>query len=199
MVFLFVGAGIIATKLGQKSAMLIGSWGALISSVALILVWCFFDPTTFALPGDGRFTAWNIGSILLLVLSVLQGGFSNIASTIVIPMTADCADYETYRSGKYVPGLMGTLFSFIDKLISSLAPLVTSAMLVMIGFGETIPDVDTPYSTSLKVVGIISMYGLVIVGLICNVIAMKYYPLNKQKMEEIQGEIARIKAEAAVE
>ena len=26
-------------------------------------------------------------------------------------MTADCADYEVYRSGKYVPGLMGTLFS----------------------------------------------------------------------------------------
>ena len=34
-------------------------------------------------------------------------------------MTADCADYEVYRSGRYVPGLMGTLFSFVDKLISS--------------------------------------------------------------------------------
>ena len=22
-------------------------------------------------------------------------------------MTADCADYEVYRSGRYVPGLMG--------------------------------------------------------------------------------------------
>ena len=45
----------------------------------------------------------------------------SIASSIVIPMTADCADYEVYRSGRYVPGLMGTLFSFVDKIISSLA------------------------------------------------------------------------------
>ena len=29
-------------------------------------------------------------------------------------MTADCADYVVYRSGRYVPGLMGTLFSFVE-------------------------------------------------------------------------------------
>ena len=29
-----------------------------------------------------------------------------------IPMVADCSDYETYRSGKYIPGIMGTLFSW---------------------------------------------------------------------------------------
>ena len=40
-------------------------------------------------------------------------------------MTADCADYEVYRTGKYVPGMMGTLFSLVDKLISSFAPLLT--------------------------------------------------------------------------
>lgn len=41
-------------------------------------------------------------------------------------MTADCADYEVYRTGKYVPGLMGTLFSFVDKLVSSLAATVVA-------------------------------------------------------------------------
>ena len=34
-------------------------------------------------------------------------------------MVADCADYETYRSGKFIPGIMGTLFSLVDKLVSS--------------------------------------------------------------------------------
>ena len=34
------------------------------------------------------------------------------------------------------------------------------------------------------------------IGWILNVIAMKFYPLNKEKMEEIQDEIARIKAES---
>ena len=46
------------------------------------------------------------------------------AGNIVIPMPADCADYETYRSGKYVPGLMGPLFSFVDKIVSSFAPMI---------------------------------------------------------------------------
>ena len=35
------------------------------------------------------------------------------------------------------------------------------------------------------------------IGWICNVVAMKFYPLTKEKMESIQDEIARIKAEAA--
>ena len=34
-------------------------------------------------------------------------------------MVADCTDYETYRSGNYVPGIMGTIFSLVDKVISS--------------------------------------------------------------------------------
>ena len=37
--------------------------------------------------------------------------------------------------------------------------------------------------------------GFIMFGYLCNVIAMKFYPLNKEKMEEIQSEIARIKAE----
>ena len=39
-------------------------------------------------------------------------------------MVADCSDYETYRSGKYIPGIMGTLFSLVDKLVSSLSATV---------------------------------------------------------------------------
>ena len=115
----------------------------------------------------------------------------------VIPMTADCADYETYRSGKYVPGLMGTLFSFIDKLVSSLAPFVASICLAAIGFKEVMPDVDTPYSPQLKAVGIFLMYGLVSIGLIFNVIAMKFYPLTAEKMAEVREKIAEIKEQNA--
>ena len=40
---------------------------------------------------------------------------------------------------------------------------------------------------------------MIIIGNICNVIAMKFYPLSKEKMEEIQDEIAAIKAKAMAE
>ena len=114
-----------------------------------------------------------------------------VSGNIVIPMTADCADYEVYRSGKYVPGLMGTLFSFVDKLISSLAASIVGVMCAMIGFKETLPGVDTPYSPQLKFIGLFCFFGL-----ICNLIAMKFYPLTREKMEEIQEKIAEIKAQA---
>ena len=35
-----------------------------------------------------------------------------------------------------------------------------------------------------------------VIGWILNVVAMKFYPLTKEKMAEIQDEIARIKAES---
>lgn len=59
------------------------------------------------------------------------------------------------------------------------------------------PDVDTPYSNELKFVGIFLMYGLVSIGLIVNIIAMKKYPLTAEKMEEVRKEIAKIKGESA--
>ena len=39
-------------------------------------------------------------------------------------------------------------------------------------------------------------FGLITIGLICNLIAMKFFPLTKEKMAEIQDEVAKIKAAA---
>ena len=193
---LILGVGVVATRLGQRKAMIIGSWGAVIGNVLMILLWLFGDPTTLSLPGY-NFTGWNFFSVALLLLTMLTGGFQNVAGSIVIPMTADCADYEVYRSGRYVPGLMGTLFSFVDKLVSSFAPLIASFVFAMVGYADKMPDQTSPYSDGLKYAGVFLMYGLIVVGLICNLIAMRFYPLTKEKMAEIQDKIAAIKAEYA--
>lgn len=37
--------------------------------------------------------------------------------------------------------------------------------------------------------------GFSMIGWICNIVEMHFYPLTKEKMEEIQDEIARIKNE----
>ena len=185
----------LATKLGRKSAMVIGSWGGIIGNALLALLWLLGDPTSL-LDANGNFV-WGSFAIIHAVLTLGVGVFTALAGNIVIPMTADCADYEVYRTGKYVPGMMGTLFSFVDKLISSAAPMIAGLMFAAIGFADKLPDVTTPYSTELRVVAIFLMYGMIILGNVCNVIAMKFYPLSKEKMEEIQEEIAAIKAKAA--
>ena len=47
---------------------------------------------------------WGYFLIIYLVFTIITAGFQGISGNIVIPMTADCADYEVYRTGKYVPG-----------------------------------------------------------------------------------------------
>lgn len=197
MILSMVAIGTIATRLGQRKAMLIGSIGGIIGNGLLALLWLFGDATSMS-NGQGGL-AFGTFTILYIVLTVAVGGFQGISGNIVIPMTADCADYEVYRSGKYVPGLMGTLFSFVDKIISSLAPMIAGLMFAAIGFRETLPDVGTPYSRSLHYVGIFLSFGILIIGFIFNLISMKFYPLTKEKMEAIQEEIAAIKARAEAE
>lgn len=191
--------GGLATTLGQRKGMIIGSVGGIVTSLMLIVLWLVGDPTSMwdasANGGEGAFVM-SFFAIALVGLTIINNSFNNLAGNIVIPMTADCADYEVYRSGKYVPGMMGTLFSFVDKLISSLAPLIAGLVFAAIGFADRLPDATTPYSDSLKYAGIFLMYGLIIIGQIANLIAMKFYPLTKEKMQEIRAEIEKIKASA---
>lgn len=189
--------GTLATSLGQRKAMLIGSWGGILTNAALAALWFFGDPVSMNNGAGG--IKWGYFAIGYILLTILCGGFQGISGNIVIPMTADCADYEVYRTGKYVPGMMGTLFSLVDKLISSFAPLLTGVAFAAIGFKDHLPDVGTKLAdcpSSIVPLSIFLMYGTVIIGLICNIIALKFYPLTKEKMAEIQDEIAAIKAKA---
>ena len=81
-------------------------------------------------------------------------------------------------------------------MISSFAPLLISVLYAAIGFKEVLPDHTAAYSDKLLYVTLFCIYGAIIIGNLCNVIAMKFYPLTKEKMEEIQKEIAAIKAKA---
>lgn len=194
--FILFGAGWIATHLGQKKAMMFGTYGSLVCCVLIGVLFYAADPTTLAFPGFDGFSGWTFFTIAFLILWLGFKGFSGVSGNIVLPMIADCTDYEVYRSGKYVPGLMGTLFSFVDKVISSLATTVVGVMCAAIGFTQSLPKVDTPLTPALKFVGVFGLVGLTIIGLIANIIAMHFYPLTGEKMKEIQAEVAAIKAKA---
>ena len=89
---------------------------------------------------------------------------------------------------------MGTLFSCVDKIISSFATTIVGLLIAMIGFKETQPTPDTPYSTAIFWVTMFCVFFAPMIGWVLNIIAMRFYPLTKEKMEEIQGAIAEIKA-----
>lgn len=195
----FLSISYFATKLGQKEAMLMGSIGGIVMNTLLGALWLFGDPTTMTSNAETGAINFGFFTLAYLIMTVIQAGFQGISGNIVIPMTADCADYEVYRTGKYVPGLMGTLFSFVDKIISSLAPMIAGLVFAACGFTDHNPvqgDIVTP---QLRYGIVFLAYGMVILGLLCNLVALKFYPLSKQRMKEIQAEVAAIKAKAIAE
>lgn len=111
-------------------------------------------------------------------------------------MVADCADYETYRSGKFIPGIMGTLFSLVDKLVSSLAAAVVSVALMCIGISD-LPTKVTPYAEGMNWVVIVLFCLIPMLAWILTLIAMKGYALDGKRVKTIQAVNAARKAAVA--
>ena len=101
-------------------------------------------------------------------------------------MVADCSDYETYRSGRYIPGIMGTLFSLVDKLVSSLGSTIVGIAVAMIGI-STLPDGNTPYADGMHTVVLVLFCVIPMLAWIATLIAMKGYTLTGARMKEIQA------------
>ena len=177
----------IAKRRGSKKALVQFTWLSLISAIAVFATFLVFDPTQIG--------SSAVPTIVFLILFCIYKGVQSISGNIVIPMIADCADYETYLTGRYVPGMMGTLFSFVDKIISSLATTVVGFFLVFAGYKTTLPQVGDPTSPTIFWVAMFTMFGLPIIGWIASLIAMKFYPLDEKKMNEVQETIARLKKE----
>ncbi len=194
LVMMTLGIGAIGTKLGLKKAMQVGSWGVVILDTVAILIWIFMDPKTLSLPGylngyGQEFSGFTIFTVCLFIVTVIGGGFQMIISSIINPMIADVNDYEAVRSGKYKAGMIATVFSFMDKLLSSFGPTFVGIGFAIIGFKDVFPDLNTPYSTKLLVMAIVFYYGLELLGAIFNIIAMKYYDLTPEKMKEVKEKI----------
>lgn len=178
-----------ASKFGSKKALIVTTWLSIIGFVALFLVIFIGDPTKISLEN------FNIMTALWIGIFCLANGFKSVSSSIVIPMIADCADYETYLTGRYVPGMMGTLFSFVDKMISSFATTVVGFVIASIGYTSTMPEVTDAYTPELFWATSFLFIGLPIIGWVCSLIAMKFYPLDDKKMLEIQAKLDEIRNE----
>ncbi len=179
---IFLGT-IISRRSGQKKAFVYSSIFSIVSAIILFVVMIIINPkgNTLSLATAGGIF-FMISYILLRIGISLTGG-------IVIPMIADCSDYEVMISGNAIPGLIGTLFSFVDKVVSSLATSILSLMLIWAIGADGKLDVDMPYSNKLFVVFMIGSIIIPIIGWVINIVAMMFYPLDRRKMEEVSQSI----------
>ncbi len=186
-------------KHGQKKS--------LVTYVALALS-CYIGVLALLLLWKQGVSAWNLRLLgengleinlytilFILFFGVGYGAYYSTAD-MPIPMVADCADYETYRSGKFIPGIMGTLFSLVDKLVSSLSSTVVFLAVSFIGY-QGLPTKATPYMDGMNWV-VIALFCLVpMVAWALTLWAMKGYELDGQRVKTIQAVNAARKAAIA--
>ena len=175
-------------KHGQKRSLMTYVGVALVCYIgvlALLMLWQPGNPAlNLSFMRDGKL-ALNLYTVAFLLFFGIGYGAYYSTADMPIPMVADCADYETYRSGKFIPGIMGTLFSLVDKLGSSLSATVVSIAVGFIGYNG-LPTKTTPYMDGMNWV-VIALFCIVpMVAWILTLWAMKGYELDGKKVKIIQ-------------
>lgn len=168
----------IARKRGMKKIYVITNVCSLVSILGII-----------ALHPDAQY------GMPLLLLIMLERAFSTVSVYLSNPMIADCADYELNRTGRYIPGMVGSLFSFADKFVSSLSTFILGVALAIAGYGDKVITPDVPAEGALRITLMVCMFGIPAICHVISLIAMKFYPLDGNTMLRIQQENAVKKQE----
>ena len=100
-------------------------------------------------------------------------------------MIADCCDYEEYRSGRFVPGLMGAMFSFVDKVFAAFGTAFVGLVMMLIGYNSAFPQIGDTLTPTLKWTTIFLYCITPVIGWLLSLISMRFYVLDKKKMKEI--------------
>ena len=133
----------------------------------------------------------NVSSVIPILFIIFYGcgyGAFNCCDNLTIPMIADCTDYETYRSGNYVPGIMGTIFSLIDKIISSLQTLLLTLFIIyLVPSLNALPAEGTPYMEGMKLSCIICFCLLPMASWLITTLCMTRYSLSGKKLQEVHA------------
>ncbi len=176
-------------KNGQKASLIRYVTVALVCYVGvlvLLLFWRQGDAARNLSFLSGGKLSVNLYTVLFVLFFGVGYGAYYATADMPIPMVADCADYETYRSGKFIPGVMGTLFSLVDKLVSSLSATVVGIAVTVIGL-PSLPTKTTPYAPGMNWVVILLFCLLPMAAWAATLIAMKGYSLTGSRMKEIQA------------
>ncbi len=175
-------------KQGQKASLMryvSVAFVCYIGVLVLLFLWKQGVPgRNLSLFGENGFSI-NLYTVLFVLFFGVGYGAYYATADMPIPMVADCSDYETYRSGKYIPGIMGTLFSLVDKLVSSLSATVVGIAVSVIGL-QNLPTAETPYAPGMNWVVIILFCIIPMAAWAATLLAMKNYELTGSRMKEIQ-------------
>jgi len=162
-----VTAMVIAVRTSNRTAFVFGTWTSIISLAALV-IFRPFSPEL--LP-------------VAIVMFGIMAFFGGIANNIILVMIPDTADYETWSTGRFIPGMISTTFSFTDKAVSALGGLLVG--LALGGYKSGMAMTPRLYWGIL-----FAFLGVPLLGHIASAVAMKWYPITRAFYESMIKEIS---------
>ena len=186
IIFAIIGARM-AGRQGNKKVMVDWTWVCILWNI-------LFAVFIILVPGKSA-GKMGVSLIIFFLLMLGNNALKMVVSTATSAMRMDIVDYELYRSGNYLPATVSAVYSFVDKMISALAPMLATLCIGVIGYtGSKIPLASDPLTMGVRIVTAILFCGFPIIGWICTLVSMKKFSLTKERMEEIQADIAAKKA-----
>ena len=181
LIFLLAGTQLM-TKTGTKKALVTWTTVSMILAAVLIAFMAVVDPTTISQAA--------IPTVVFIVLMLAFGAAKNMTSAATNAVVPDVVDYELYRSGNFIPGAVGTLYSFVDEMTSSVSTTIVGFCLTAVGYVTAQPQPGDPCTAPIFWMTMFLWMGLPILGWLCTLVAMKFYPLDKAMMEKVQAKNA---------
>ncbi len=145
------------------------------------------------------FTDGHWFSYAFLGLFIVTKIMTNYPNSIVLIMAADISDYETARSGRFVSGLIGTVFSLVDSISSSLVPVISGWIVALLGYRHVLPAVGDALTAGIFKGALAIYVGIPLALLIVTLVIIIKYPLNSKEMKDIQLKIKEMKKENNIE
>ncbi|MDD6363514.1 MAG: MFS transporter, partial [Lachnospiraceae bacterium] len=141
----------------------------------------------FMLTGAYRSVSVKIvPTVIFIILYALLSAAKSTTSACMVTMYQDVADYQFYLTGKYMPGLVVATITMSGKIVKALGDLLIAAFLALIGYTTTTPQPNDPETPAIFWVTMVMWLGMMLLGWGASIIAMKWYPLDNDKMREIQ-------------
>lgn len=177
-----------ARKKGSRDAYLKMCYLSILVAAVTCVFLCVIDPTTISKS--------FIPTAIFVVLYSMMSSFASTTNACVKSMEIDIADYDYYLHDKFLGPLCASVANLLTKLVDSASSIIISAALTMLGYVGTMPQQGDPCTPKLFWTTMALWLGMPVAGYIASIIAMHWYPLSGEKMEEVQATI-KAKRDAA--
>lgn len=167
-------AGGVAIRAGCKQAYLIGAVANFIFEAILIIF----------RPFGGN------AVIVFIVLMAANQLFRRFSAQNVDPMIADIIDYHKLKTGKFLPGFMGAIFSFLDKVISSFGSSIVGIIMGLAGYATGAEPTPALYVTTLCL-----YLGAPLLGDLASILALKRYRITDEEYAQMFSKNAAVAEE----